>query len=235
MVPRLTTDRPQPGARVLRRHPAPVLRDPDGSAIGDRHHRHARRRRRHARSPTRTATSCSGRSTPASTCATPLTTDDIISERCGVRPLVVKTSGRQHRRRRLDVAQSQARHRDRPQAAGRHHLRRQAHRLPERRRRGRRGGRVTRRPAREGPAQLVRRAGQGHPRRVLPAGPADEARLVAHQARHRTTHRSVVAPVRASRVLDARGHPRRPAHGRGHHGQRRLPARRAAPRRHTPR
>ena len=60
VVPRLTTTRTRQGAGVLRRHAAPVLRDPDGSAVGDRHDRHAGRfsvqrghRRRH-RIPPRT-------------------------------------------------------------------------------------------------------------------------------------------------------------------------------------
>ena len=38
---------PTNGSGVLRRHPASLLRDPDGQALDDRHHRHPGRRARH--------------------------------------------------------------------------------------------------------------------------------------------------------------------------------------------
>ena len=59
---------PRPRARVLRRHPAALLRHPDGPSLGDRHDRHARRHAVHTGRPPTTASSCSSRSTPASTC-----------------------------------------------------------------------------------------------------------------------------------------------------------------------
>ena len=68
----------------------------------------------------------------------PLTRDDVIAERSGVRPLVVRTEGGDQQRRRLDLAEPQARGRARHRARGRHRVRRQAHRLPQRRRGGRR-------------------------------------------------------------------------------------------------
>ena len=55
--------------------------------------------------------SCSTRSTSASTCPQPLTADDVIAERSGVRPLVVTAEGGDQQRRRLDLAQPQARDR----------------------------------------------------------------------------------------------------------------------------
>ena len=92
----------------------------------------------------------------------PLTTDDVIAERCGVRPLVVETDGGDQRD--VDWTKLSASTRSRstgPQ--GDLDLRRQAHRLPQRRRGGRRGGRGTRGAPRGGHPQLVRRARQGDP------------------------------------------------------------------------
>ena len=220
-------DRARQGAGLLRRHPATVLRDPDGPPIGDRHDRHARRhsvqrghRRRH-RVPPR-------------------------ADQRAARPRAAARTRRHHRRTlrgptarreggqrrplggRLDEVEPQARRRGRSGQAGRHDLRRQAHRLPERGRGGRRRDRAARRAAREGPAQLVRRAGSGHARRVLPAGPADATRRSAREGRHRAADRPPVAPLRTPGVRHARRHPRGSDDGRGHHGLGRLPAGRAA-------
>ena len=85
--------RPRPRARVLRRHPAPLLRHPDGSSLGHRHHRHPRRdtvHRRHRRGPRVPARADQRPPRPRG----PLTHADIIAERSGVRPLVVPTSQR---------------------------------------------------------------------------------------------------------------------------------------------
>ena len=117
----------------------------------------------HRGRPRTTASSCSTRSTPGSTCAQPLTVADIIAERSGVRPLVVKRGGGDHTDDRLDVAEPQARDRARRRTQRRHRVRRQAHRLPERGRGGRPRDRAARRPARARPAQLVRRAGRRPP------------------------------------------------------------------------
>ena len=128
----------RPRARVLRRHPAALLRHPDGPPVGHRHHRHPRRRARSPRSTTTTASSCSAQINTRLDLPQPLTVDDVIAERSGVRPLVVKRGGGDQTRRRLDVAEPQARDRARRRPRRRHRLRRQAHRLPQRRRGGRR-------------------------------------------------------------------------------------------------
>ena len=161
----------------------------------------------------------------------PLTADDVIAERSGVRPLVVRAEGGDHQDADWTSPEPQARDRARHRPGRRHRLRRQAHRLPQRRRGGRRPRRGTRHPAREGPAQLVRRAGQGDPQGVLPPGPADAPRRAADPARGRAAERPALATLRPPRLRPARDGARRPDDGRGRHGLHRLPARRALHRR----
>ena len=219
VVPRLTTTRPRPGARLLRRHPAAVLRHPDGQPVGDRHHRHPHRHARHPRQrrrPRLPARPDQRAARPARS-RSPPTTSSPSAAACG--RWWCKRERRRPDRRRLDLAQPQARDRARPRPRASSPIfggkltdcLNVGEEVAER-------VRVPRRAAREGPAQLVRRAGQGHPRRVLPPGPADEARRPAHQARHRAAVRPAVAALRPPGVRHARGDPRRPAHGRGHHG-----------------
>ena len=130
---------PRPRARLLRRHPATLLRDPDGPPVGHRHHRHPGRHPVHRGRPTTTAASCSTRSTPAST--SPAAAHRRRHHR---RALRRATARRQPRRRRPGASadwtslEPQARGRARRRSRRRHDLRRQAHRLPQRRRGGRR-------------------------------------------------------------------------------------------------
>ena len=224
------------GARVLRRHPAALLRDPDGPAVGHRHHRHPRRRPRTPRSPTRTGTFLLDQINARLDLAAPLTVDDIIAERCGVRPLVVTRTTVTTDRRRLDLAVAQARDRGRPRprrsspssAASSPTASTSARRSPTRCRRSASPSRRT--------GTLVRRA-RGASTRTEFYRQARLMRLddLRDQARRRAAQRSSVATLRPAGVRDARGHPGRPGDGRGHHGLGRLPPRRAAPRRRAPR
>jgi hypothetical protein len=222
--------RPPARARVLRRHAAAVLRDPDGHAVGHRHHRHARRRAVHRgrRRPTALPARADQRS--RLDLRQPLTKDDIIAERCGVRPLVVNTGGGDQRE--VDWTSLSRKH------------------AIETDRRSRLvtvfGGKLTDcLNVGEEVAEAVESLGvplerdlhnwYGEPAKATRAEFYRQAklmkpRLAAHQARRRAAERSPVAALRPPRVLDARSDPRRSAHGRGHHGERRLPARRAAPR-----
>ncbi len=68
----------------------------------------------------------------------PLTRDDVIAERSGVRPLVVRRGSGDQSRCRLDLPLAQARGGTGCRARRRDGVRRQAHRLPQRRRGGRR-------------------------------------------------------------------------------------------------
>ncbi len=79
----------------------------------------------------------------------PLTADDVIAERSGVRPLVVRAGGGdQEDADWTSLSRKHEIERDTDRAR-RHRLRRQAHRLPQRRRGGRRPRPGPRHPARE--------------------------------------------------------------------------------------
>ena len=159
----------------------------------------------------------------------PITVDDIIAERSGVRPLVVKAgAGDQRDVEWTSLSRKHEIERDDDLAVVTIF-----------------GGKLTdclnvgeevcdeieelgvaarARP----PPELVRRTGRGDAQGVLPAGPAHEARRAALEARHRAAHRSSLAALRPPGVRSARGDPRRPGDGRGHHGVGRLPASRTA-------
>ena len=200
VVPRLTTHRPRPGAGLLRRHAAPVLRDPDGPAIGDRHDRHPGRHAVHRGRPTTTSSSSSSRSTPGSTCPRPLTVATSSPSAAGcARSSSVGGAGDQDDVDWTTLSRKHAVEVDDARAVVTIF-----------------GGKLTDcLNVGEEVAEEVEALGvpleedlhnwYGEPAkatrdRVLPPGPPDAARRAAHEARHRAAHRPAVAALRAAGV-----------------------------------
>ena len=130
-------DPPRPGARLLRRHRAAVLRHPDGPPLGHRHHRHPHRHplhARHRRGPRLPARPDQRPPRPAAAAHRRRRHRRALRRPPARRP----ERGRRPPGRRLDLPEPQARDRARHRPRRRHRLRRQAHRLPQRRRGGRR-------------------------------------------------------------------------------------------------